>query len=42
MGKEEGRGFRMENTCTPRADSCQCMAEPLQQCKVIFKNLIKI
>ena len=24
-----GRGFRMGNTCTPIADSCQCMAKPL-------------
>ena len=23
-----GRGFRMGNTCTPVADSCQCMARP--------------
>ena len=23
-----GRGFRMGNTCTPMADSCQCMAKP--------------
>ena len=22
-----GRGFRMGNTCTPMADSCQCMAK---------------
>ena len=22
-----GGGFRMENTCTPMADSCQCMAK---------------
>ena len=22
MGKEEGGGFRMENTCIPVADSC--------------------
>ena len=29
-----GRGFRMENTCTPMADSCQCMAKPIQYCKV--------
>ena len=27
MGREEGGGFRMGNTCTPMADSCQCMAE---------------
>ena len=25
MGREEG--FRMENTCTPMADSCQGMAK---------------
>ena len=30
-----GRGFRMGDTCTPMADSCQCMAKPLQYCKVI-------
>ena len=23
----EGGGFRMGNTCTPMADSCQCMAK---------------
>ena len=27
MGSEVGRGFRMGNTCTPMADSCQCMAK---------------
>ena len=27
MGREVGGGFRMENTCTPMADSCQCMAK---------------
>ena len=29
---EEGGGaggFRMGNTCTPMADSCQCMAKPI-------------
>ena len=35
MGREVGRGFRMGNTCTPVADSCQCMAKPQQYCKVI-------
>ena len=25
-----GRGFRMGNTCTPMADSCQYMAKPIQ------------
>ena len=30
-----GRGaFRMGNTCTPVVDSCQCMAKPIQYCKV--------
>ena len=27
MGREAGGGFRMGNTSTPMADSCQCMAE---------------
>ena len=26
-GREEGGRFRMENTCTPMADSRQCMAK---------------
>ena len=26
---EEGGGFRMGNTCTPMADSCQCMAKTM-------------
>ena len=34
-GEEVGREFRMGNTCTPVVDSCQCMAKPLQYCKVI-------
>ena len=34
-GKGGGRGFRMGNTCTPVADSCQCMTKPIQCCKVI-------
>ena len=29
-----GRGFRMGNTCIPVADSCWCMAKPIQYCKV--------
>ena len=29
-----GSGFRMGNTCTAVADSCQCMAKPIQYCKV--------
>ena len=35
MGREVRGGFRMGNTCTLMADSCQCMAKPLQYCKVI-------
>ena len=27
MGREVGGGFRMENTCTPMADSRECMAK---------------
>ena len=26
-GREVGGGFRMGNTCTPMADSCECMAK---------------
>ena len=39
MGREVGGGFRMGNTCTPMADSCQCMAKPIQYCKVISIQL---
>ena len=38
MGREVG-GFRMGNTCTPAAGSCQCMAKPIQYCKVISLQL---
>ena len=41
MGREVGRGFRMGNTCKSMADSCQCLAKPLQYCKVISLQLIK-
>ena len=41
MGREVGQGFRIGNTCTPMADSCQCMAEPLQYCEVISLQLKK-
>ena len=27
MGREVGGGFMMGDTCTPMADSCQCMAK---------------
>ena len=39
MGREVGVEFSMGNTCTPEADSCQCMAKPLQYCKVISLQL---
>ena len=29
MGREVGGGFRMGDTCTPMADSCQCMAKTI-------------
>ena len=32
----------MGNTCKSMADSCQCMTNPLQYCKVISLQLIKI
>ena len=34
MGREVGRRVRMGNTCTPMADSCECMAnaKSLQSC----------
>ena len=35
MAREVGGGFRIGNTCTPMADSCQYMAKPVQYCKVI-------
>ena len=39
MGREVGEGFRMGNTCTPVVDSCQCIAKPVQYCKVISLQL---
>ena len=38
MGREEGGGFRMGNTCIPVADSFQYMAKPIQYCKVKKKK----
>ena len=38
MGKVVGEGFRVGNSCTPVADSCQCMAKPIQYCKVKKKK----
>ena len=34
MGRVVGAGFRLGNSCTPVVDSCQCMAKPIQNCKV--------
>ena len=34
MGRQEGGGFRMGNTCIPVADSFRYMAKPIQYCKV--------
>ena len=39
MGRDEGGGFRMGNTCMPVADSFRYLAEPIQYLK--FKNKIK-
>jgi len=39
MGRDMGGDSRMGNTCTPMADSCQCMTKPLQYCKVISFQL---
>ena len=33
MGREEGGGFRMGNTCIPAADSFRYLAKPIQYCK---------
>ena len=33
-GREVGGGFMFGNACTPVVDSCQCMAKPIQYCKV--------
>ena len=34
-----GSGVQDGNICTPVADSCQCMAKPIQYCKVISLQL---
>ena len=40
MRWEVGGEFMFGNSCTPVVDSCQCMAKPIQYCKVkkIKKN----
>ena len=39
MGREGEGGFRMGNTRTPMADSCQVWQKPLQYCKVMSLQL---
>ena len=34
VGLEVGGGFMFGISCTPVVDSCQCMAKPIQYCKV--------
>ena len=34
MGREEGGGFRVGNTCILVADSFRYLAKPIQYCKV--------
>ena len=41
MGREVGGGFRVGNSRTPVVDSCQCMAKPIQYCKVKKLKIIK-
>ena len=38
MGREEGGGFRMGNTCIPVADSFRYLAKLIQYCKVYKKK----
>ena len=39
MGREVGGTIRMGNTCTPMADSRECVAKPPQYYKVISLQL---
>ena len=39
VGWEVGRGFMFGSSCTPVVDSCQCMAKPIQYCKVKNKKI---
>ena len=40
MGREVGGGVQDGDTCTPMVDSSQCMAKPIQCCKVKINKLI--
>ena len=42
MEREAGGGIGMGNTCKSMADSCQLWQKPVQYCKVISLQLIKI
>ena len=37
VGREVGGEFMFGNSCIPIVDSCQCMAKPIQYCKVKIK-----
>ena len=37
VGREVEGGFMFGNACTHVLDSCQCMAKPIQYCKVKIK-----
>ena len=38
IGRVVAVGFRVGNSCTPVVDSCQCMAKPIQYCKLKKKR----
>ena len=40
MGREVGGGFMFGNACTPVVDSCQCVAKPIQYCKLKYRKKI--
>ena len=42
VGREEGGGWGMGDTCTPVADSCQCMAKPSIILYIVNQPPIKI
>ena len=42
MGRKEGGGFRMGNTCIPVADSFRYLAKLIQYCKVQKKKKTKL
>ena len=40
IGREVGGGFMFGNACTPVVDSCQCVAKPIQYCKLKYRKKI--